>query len=128
MGRNPLLYKNTALIEGNLPEDPVIGKTGQFSVNFIDYKANHIKIEIETSENGVFILSDAYYPGWEAYLNGKKVKIYPAFGALRAVLIPKGKHELRFLYRPWTFYLGGVLTFLSFLFLILAFFKIKVSQ
>ncbi len=127
MGRDPLIHKNTALIEGNLPKNPEIGKTGQSSITFIDYRANYIKTEIETSENGVFILSDAYYPGWEAYLNGKKVKIYPAFGALRAVLIPKGKHELRFLYRPWTFYLGGVLTFLSFLFLILAFFKIKVS-
>jgi hypothetical protein len=127
MGRDPLLYKNTALIEGNLPECPEIGKKGQSRITFIDYKANSIKTEIETSENGIFVLSDAYYPGWEAYLNGKKVKIYPAFGALRAVLIPKGKHELKFLYRPWTFYLGGVLTFLSFLFLLTAFFKIKVS-
>lgn len=127
MGRNPLIHKKTALIEGNLPKNLKIGKTGQSSITFIDYRANYIKTEIETSENGVFILSDAYYPGWEAYLNGKKVKIYPAFGALRAVLVPKGKHELRFLYRPWTFYLGGVLTCLSFLFLILAFFKIKVS-
>lgn len=128
MGRDPLIQKNTALIEGNLPKNPEMGKTGQSSITFIDYMANCIKIEIETSKNGVFILSDAYYPGWKAYLNGKKVRIYPAFGALRAVLMPKGKHELIFLYRPWTFYLGGVLTFLSFLFLVLAFFKIKVSR
>lgn len=117
MKKNPLIYEQTALIEGNPPKDIEIGIKGRSEVDFIDYRENYVKIEVETSENGVFILSDAYYPGWKAYLNNKKVRIYPAFGALRAVFLPKGRHELEFCYRPWTFSLGAVLTLFTLVFL-----------
>lgn len=128
MKKEPLLYKNTALIEGDLPNNIKIGKMGQSKISFLDYRANYIKIDVETTENGVFILSDAYYPGWKAYLNKKQVKIYPAFCALRAVFLPKGKHELIFCYRPWSFFLGVILTFLTIIFLGYVFFKIKASK
>jgi hypothetical protein len=117
MKDKPLVYKKTALVEGNFPQDMNVDKAGQSKVSFIDYRANYIKIDVETTENGVFILSDTYYPGWKAYLNGEQVKIYPAFIALRAVYLPKGRHQLVFCYRPWTFSLGAILTFLSIVFL-----------
>ena len=129
MKKEPLIYKNTALIEGDLPNNMNIGKAGQSKISFLDYRANYMKIDVETTENGVFILSDAYYPGWKAYLDEKKAKIYPAFGALRAVFLPKGKHELIFCYRPWTFFLGGILTVLSIVFLgYIIIFKIKTFK
>lgn len=117
MRKEPLLYKNTALIEGSYRRDEEINQKGRSRISFLDERPNYIKIDVETTENGVFILSDAYYPGWKARLNKKRVKIYPAFSALRAVFIPKGGHELEFFYRPWTFYLGALLTFLSMVFL-----------
>ncbi len=117
MNKNPKIYKQTALIEGNPPLETKIGIKGRSRVTFVDYRENYTKIEVETSENGVFILSDAYYPGWKAYLNKKQLKIYSAFGALRAVFLPKGRHELEFRYRPWTFYLGAVLTLITLIFL-----------
>jgi len=117
MKEKPFIYKNTALIEGELPQNIKLGKIGQSKVSFIDYRANYIKIKVETTEDGVFILSDAYYPGWKAYVDQERVKIYPAFGALRAVFLSKGKHDLIFCYRPWTFYLGAIVTFLSLVFI-----------
>lgn len=117
MTKEPHIYKHTALIEGASPSNLEIGKRGQSKVTFLEYRPNYLKINLETTENGVFILSDAYYPGWRAYLNKKRVKIYPAFYALRAVFLPKGRHQLVFRYRPWTFFLGAILTFLSLIFL-----------
>ena len=123
MNKEPLLYKNTALIEGSYRRDMKIERQGRSKIDFIDYRPNYVKIDVDTTENGVFVLSDAYYPGWKARINKKKVKIYPAFGALRAIFVPKGKHEIEFAYRPWTFYLGALLSFLSFVFLGFLFFK-----
>jgi len=117
MKEKPLVYKKTALVEGNFPNNMNIGKTGQSKISFLAYRANYMKIDVETTENAVFILSDAYYPGWKAYLDNRQVEIYPAFCALRAVFLPKGRHELVFCYRPWTFSLGAILTFLSIIFL-----------
>lgn len=117
MKEEPLIHKKIALVEGNLPDNMSIGKTGQSKISFLDYRANYIKIDVETTENGVFILGDAYFPGWKAYLDNSQVEIYPAFCALRAVFLPKGRHELVFSYRPRTFSLGAILTFLSIIFL-----------
>ncbi len=127
MKEDPFLYKHTALIEGDLPRNVRIGNVGQSKISFVDYKANHIKVNVETTEDGVFILSDTYYPGWKAYLDKRRVKIYPAFGALRAVFLPKGKHELVFCYRPWTFYLGALLTALTLVFVGILFFRAKTK-
>ena len=33
--------------------------------------------------SGFVIIAAPYYPGWQAYLDGKRVPIYPAYGALR---------------------------------------------
>lgn len=113
MLEKPELYKKVALIEGTPPSNIKIGKVGQSKISFIDYRPNYIIINLETSEDGIFILSDAFYPGWKAYLDRKRVKIYPAFGALRAVFIDKGRHQLVFTYRPWTFYSGVALTLMG---------------
>jgi len=128
MKKEPFIYRRTALIEGDLPENMSWGKVGRSRISFVDYRPNYININVETTENGVFILSDVYYPGWKAYLNKKEVKIYAAFGALRAVLIPEGKHQLEFKYRPWTFYAGAFLTFLSFVCLLFLCLKPKSSS
>lgn len=128
MKKDPSLLKHTALIEGELPENMRLEKVGQSKISFVDYGVNQIKVDVETTEDGVFILSDTYYPGWKAYLNERRVKIYPAFGALRAVFLPRGKHELVFCYRPWTFYLGAVLTALSLIFVGFLFIKIKTLK
>jgi len=121
--KDPSIYKRTALIEGKTPDRIKIGKKGQSKVTFFDYKANRIKIYVESTEDSVFILSDAYYPGWKAYVDQKQAKIYPAFGALRAVFLSKGKHELIFLYKPWTFTLGAFLTFVFLVFLGIIYFS-----
>jgi len=111
--KNPQIYKHTALIEGNPPQKMMLGKKGKSKITFVDYQPNLININIHTTEDGIFTLSDAYYPGWKAFLDEEEVKIYPAFGALRAVFIPKGKHNLVFSYRPQTFYLSFALTLIS---------------
>ena len=117
MKKDPFVYKKIALIEAEVPPHITLGKIGQSKVSFVEYRANYVKIKVETTEDGVFVLSDAYYPGWKAFIDHERVRIFPAFGALRAVFISEGKHELIFYYRPWSFYLGLILTFISSVFI-----------
>jgi uncharacterized membrane protein YfhO len=39
--------------------------------------------------------------------------IYRAQRVLRGIHLPAGKFEVRFLYRPWSFYLGAALSLLA---------------
>ncbi|MEW6680698.1 MAG: hypothetical protein AB1297_06775 [bacterium] len=78
-----------------------------------DYKADYVKIACEMKENGFLFLSDSHYPGWKAYVRQQttdnrqqttEVKIYYANCAFRAVFLNKGRYNVEFIYKPWSFY------------------------
>lgn len=71
------------------------------------------KAEIETTADGIFVLSEAYHPGWKAYLDGREVPILRADYALRAVELPAGKHVVEMHYRPLSFWFGLLISALT---------------
>jgi len=79
-------------------------------VKILIYEPN--KISLATSSDGVALLflSDAYYPGWKAAVDGKETKIYIADYAFRAVKVPKGEHRVEFYYSPESFNNGLILS------------------
>lgn len=72
-----------------------------------------IVVRVSTSGRGFLFLSDQYYPGWEATVNGERVDIFIADHAFRAVEIPRGDSEVIFVYRPRAFYLGAMVSFVT---------------
>jgi hypothetical protein len=85
------------------------------SVSLISYKANKVILESDTDNNAFLYVSDTWYPGWRAYVDGKETKIYRANLAFRAVEVPKGKHTVVFKYVPMSFYIGLCLTIIGIL-------------
>ncbi len=79
-------------------------------VRLLSYNSNKVSFECETQSDAFLYVSDAYYPGWKAYLDGKEARIYRANLAFRAVYVPRGTHTVLFVYRPLSFYVGCCLT------------------
>ena len=63
------------------------------------YQSTLVKIEVDAPTDGYLILTDTFYPGWQATLDGQKTQILPALHAFRSVQVPSGKHTLEFNYR-----------------------------
>ncbi|MDD5243499.1 MAG: YfhO family protein [Syntrophorhabdaceae bacterium] len=84
-------------------------------VKLLSYKANRFDLEYEAASDAFLYVSDTYYPGWRAYVDGKETKIYRADLAFRAIEVPKGKHTVVFKYVPMSFYIGLVLTIMGIL-------------
>lgn len=84
-------------------------------VKLLFYKANRFSLEYEADSDAFLYVSDTYYPGWRAYVDGKETKIYRANLAFRAIEAPKGKHTVVFKYVPMSFYAGLVLTIIGIL-------------
>jgi len=84
-------------------------------VKLLSYKANRFDLEYEADSDAFLYVSDTYYPGWRAYVDGKETKIYRADLAFRAIEVPKGKHTVVFKYVPMSFYIGLVLTIMGIL-------------
>jgi uncharacterized membrane protein YfhO len=62
---------------------------------------------------GLVVLTDTYYPGWKAYLDGKKVDIKLTDHAFRGIVVPAGTHEIVYKYDPASFKLGALGAFVT---------------
>jgi Bacterial membrane protein YfhO len=74
------------------------------------YENNVVTIQTATNGDGILVLADSYYPGWKAFVDGKEAKIFRANHFFRAVVAPKGKHQIEFRYEPWSFKLGAMIS------------------
>jgi uncharacterized membrane protein YfhO len=59
---------------------------------------NRILVRTRASSDAYLVLSEVYYQGWSARIDGQPTSIYRADHAFRAILVPAGEHvvELRF--------------------------------
>jgi hypothetical protein len=98
-----LPYKTKILIENY---NGILGKQGTYKVEYKKYLETESIIEVETSEAGLLFVSDTFFPGWRASVDGREAPIYKADFAFRAIPIPEGMHEVRMVYRPESFIIG----------------------
>ncbi|MCD6401998.1 MAG: YfhO family protein, partial [Anaerolineales bacterium] len=71
---------------------------------------NHIEVVIDAKHNGWLFISDAWYPGWRVYIDNKRSELYRANYLFRGVKIETGKHTLKMVYRPLSFYIGATIS------------------
>jgi hypothetical protein len=84
-------------------------------VEFISEKNNRLQLLVNLTEDNLLVLSDTYYPGWKAFVNGKETKIYRADYTFRGIPLNAGTHQVEFVYDPISFKLGAGVTFLGIL-------------
>ena len=58
------------------------------------------------TERSFLVRSVAYYPGWRATVDGIPAQIERSDHAFQGVVLPQGKHTVRFSYQPFAFRLG----------------------
>lgn len=92
-------------------------KVLSFRAEIIDNSPRRITIKTETSAIGWLVLTDTYYPGWRAFINNVPVKIYRADYMMRGVLLPAGKNEVGFVFRPLWLLPGAIISISSLLLL-----------
>ncbi len=96
-----------ALVE-RMPENaPPETQTGHLGTCEITrWTTNSVAVSVEATAPGTLVLSDQYYPGWEARIDGQRGEIFPVWRVFRGVVVPEGQHTVEFTYRPATFALG----------------------
>lgn len=79
-------------------------------VAFLQKSPEHGVLAVQLVAPALVVVSDAYYPGWLASVDGNPVRIYRANYAFRAVYLPAGRHEVHFEYKPWSVRAGVTIT------------------
>ncbi len=89
----------------------------------VEYKPERIVMKVESLDKPWLFLSDAFYPGWKARVDGKEVKIIKANYAFRVIPIKPGKHQVEWVYEPTGFKQGLAVSLLTFLGLMVYFIR-----
>ncbi len=93
-----------------LPDSPPLTSARP---RIVDYQPHRIVLEVEMPADGLLVLSEVYYPGWQAAVDGRRSKVYQTDYILRSVFVPGGKHRVEFTYDPLPFKLGLVVSALA---------------
>lgn len=59
---------------------------------------------------GMLVISDAYDPAWKAYVDGKRVDLYVADHAFRAIPLAAGEHTIELRYDPSELKIGLIIS------------------
>ncbi|MDO8658891.1 MAG: YfhO family protein [Candidatus Levybacteria bacterium] len=101
------------ILEKDLIDQPFNDSNRRGNLQLISYFPNEIKFGTESTGNRLLFLSDTYYPGWKAYVDGKETEIYRANYAFKAIAVSSGKHIVKFKYDPLSFKFGYVVSLMS---------------
>jgi uncharacterized membrane protein YfhO len=77
------------------------------------YTPDKVIVKVNTEQKGFLVLSDAYFPGWKAFVDGKEQKIYLTNYLIRSVFVDQGTHTVEFVYQPISYKLGAWLTLMG---------------
>ena len=70
------------------------------TVEVVDDAGTSLYLSTTTSHESLLVVADSYYPGWKAYVDGTEIEILAANLNQRAIVLPAGKHVVRFDYVP----------------------------
>lgn len=109
----------TAVVRASTPPlvmDAVsVGGGGVGSVSITDDYPGHLALTVAADTPALLVISEAYYPGWVATVNGQSAPVLEADAFLLAVPIPAGESKVELDYRPSLLAIGVLLSMITLL-------------
>jgi hypothetical protein len=109
--------KKVAVINVNEFSDiknKAFAKDSSATITLDSYKPNNLKYTSNNTKEGLAVFSEMYYEkGWKALIDGKETPIMRADYALRAIVVPAGKHTIEFKFEPQVVKTGSAITLVS---------------
>lgn len=101
--------KSTKIINTMVSHFEFLQRVNQIEKLKLD-NPNQIDIEINVTVPAMLVLTEIWYPGWQAAIDGKSTKVYRVNYCQRGVWLEKGKHKVVFRFRPLAWRIGGAIT------------------
>lgn len=104
-----------------LPKTSFSG-SAEDTIYLVSYKPNELIYRSISGTDRLAVFSEIFYPaGWKGFIDGEVVPVIRADYVLRALMVPAGNHEIKFIFRPASYYTGEKISLASsIIFVILA--------
>lgn len=63
-------------------------------VSIVAYGSDAIKLDVQAENSRFLIISNIFYPGWQAKIDGELVEIYRTNYLFQGVIVPSGRHTI----------------------------------
>jgi len=94
-----------------LPMARVIEGDGTIrGVQSLAVDASRARVRVDTPHGGTLVLTQQTAPGWKVFIDGREAnaRVYDSF--FRAATVPPGKHEILWVFRPFSLLAGAFVT------------------
>ncbi|MEM8524099.1 MAG: YfhO family protein [Bacteroidota bacterium] len=86
---------------------------GTIAMDVDSYRPDQLTYQSNSSSEQLAVFSEVWYgpdKGWNTYIDGQKVEHIRVNYILRALRIPAGQHEVKFVFEPSSFYTGRTIS------------------
>jgi hypothetical protein len=90
------------------------------TIRFLRDEPELVELVVDSAAPGYLVLTDSWYPGWHAMVDGEDVAIERADILFRAIPISSGTTHIVFIFRPTSFRLGIAISLAATVSLLLA--------
>jgi hypothetical protein len=115
---------HSVILENGVPSFPSRAepRNSPGQVRIAKYGINEVELEVNAKEPSLVVLTDGYYPGWNAFVDGEKRPVWRANSLFRAVETPQGAHKLVFRFQPASLRWGAAISCFTLLLILIALF------
>jgi hypothetical protein len=93
------------------------------------WDANDVELDATTSAPAYLVLSEVFYPGWRAEVDGRAAAVLPANFAFRAVYLEPGTHHMEMFFLPTSWIAGlGISVATACLLLVVAVLQVRRAK
>jgi uncharacterized membrane protein YfhO len=79
----------------------------------VSYGREHVVARASAPRRSLLVLTDVHYPGWKAWVDGRRAPIERVNYLLRGVALPAGSHTIEFTYAPASWRAGWIVSLLA---------------
>jgi hypothetical protein len=102
--------RRNALVEANDAPSVQQPSTTPAVADATRLSPTELRVTTSTAERRFLVVSEMYFPGWRAYVDGVPTPIFRTNYVFRGVTVPAGQHVVKFVYRPTSVLAGAAVS------------------
>ncbi len=106
-------------------KDSSAGADHAGSVAIASHRPDRIRLQTDVRRYCVLVLSEVYYPGWEAWVDDKPAPLLKADYILRGIPLRPGRHTIELRFLPRAFRWGLAVSAVALLAMVFAFYRLR---
>jgi hypothetical protein len=109
----------------------LVNKEGNIfkGARLVENTNSYARMVVDANAGDTLVLADSWFPGWRCLDNGKRVEGFNAEGFRGYRIETSGRHEVEWIYRSSSFFMGIVISTVSFIaFLVLVTWEVRSDR